>query len=221
LHKYDAANSVLSMGIHSLWKRKLVAGIEARPGARILDLATGTGDIAFLFEKQLKGRASITALDFSPQMLRQAQLRAVALNSRIRWVEGDLVQLPFEDGHFDCVTISFGLRNCSNPTKGLSEMGRVLRSGGKLAILEFGRLPKTVWGKVFRAYQKKILPKLGGWISGNEDAYRYLERTSDLFPSGADFKTLVLGSGAWNILSFQSLSGGIATLSFWERTSGR
>lgn len=209
---YDPTNTVLSLGIHKLWKKTLVKKSSARVGDRILDCATGTGDLAFEFERTLGKNCEIVATDFCPEMLEVAQKKAKSASSQIQFSVADATHLPFSDRSFDVATISFGIRNTPSPEKTLSEMARVLRPGGRVMVLEFGKPRSSFVKAAFSWYSKKVLPVLGGWMSGQPEAYRYLEASSAEFPAAEDFLELARRSAPFSECSYQTFHGGIAYL---------
>lgn len=215
--RYDRANDLLSLGIHSRWKRRLVReAIRRLPVSDlppvILDVATGTGDIAFEWEKRLP-HASVTGVDFTPAMLDIARKKNPG--SRVRFVEGDAMNLPFESATFDAVTIGFGIRNVSDPARAIREFKRVLKPGGALLVLEFGNPRLPVWSSVYKFYSDRVLPHLGGIVSGDPGAYRYLNQSSQAFPDREKFLELAgsaTGSPAGDPVGGQvlPLAGGVA-----------
>ena len=193
--RYDRANSVLSVGIHHLWRRKAVERAGVRPGDRVLDCATGTGDLAIAFKQ---AGADVIGTDFVPEMLEVARRKTAA----IRFETADVTNLSYPDASFDIASISFGIRNVGDPAKGISEMSRVVRSGGRVMVLEFGQ-PSN------RAF---VLPRIGGAVTGRREAYEYLERSASKFPCGDDFVALMLSSGQFARVDYVPLSFGIAYL---------
>lgn len=175
---YDRANSVLSFGLHHIWKKELANVSAAKAdGQRILDVCTGTGDIlALLQRKNLKA----FGIDFTLPMLK--------LNQALRgsFAQADALNLPFANQSFQVVTVSYGVRNFESLKIGLEEILRVLKPGGSLFVLEFGKSPQGVLGAGIRFYERTIVPILGGLISGKSSAYKYLATSSDSFPSGQD-----------------------------------
>ncbi len=208
--RYDLANTVLSAGIHHQWRKKVVAWSEARPGNRILDCATGTGDLAFEFERKLGPASDITGTDFCAPMLVQANEKASMRSSRVKFDQADVMDLKYGDAVFDVATISFGIRNVSDPERGLAELGRVVRPGGRVMVLEFGQPENAVFGKVYGMYSRHVLPTLGGWISGKPEAYAYLEQSSSQFPCREQFLRLARSTGFFGKVEYRSLTGGIA-----------
>lgn len=222
--RYDRANTVLSFGIHHLWRKALVRWSGARPGSRVLDCATGTGDLAFEFEKKVTpgepGGGSVVATDFCDDMLIHAQSKSRARGSAVRFEQADVHSLSYPDASFDIATISFGIRNVADPVKGLSEMGRVVRPGGHVLVLEFGQSRVPIWGPLFDAYSRKILPKVGGWVTGKPEAYEYLQHSSAQFPCREAFLELARRSGMYDGFECRPLSGGIAYIYRLRRTAG-
>jgi demethylmenaquinone methyltransferase/2-methoxy-6-polyprenyl-1,4-benzoquinol methylase len=210
--KYDKANQVLSLGIHHVWRKKLVEWSEVKPGDKILDCATGTGDVAITFQKKLKGSGQITGIDFCAEMLSYAPQKALKLKLPINFKVADVTQLPFPDNEFDVVSISFGIRNVENPVLGIKEMSRVLKPGGRLLILEFGQVRLPLIDSTYNWYSKKVLPKIGGWITNKPDAYEYLQESSARFPCGASFINLMKESKDLSNFQFKALSFGITYL---------
>lgn len=209
--KYDQANTVLSLGIHHLWRKKLVKLSDLRPGDQVLDCATGTGDLALEF-KAREPRAQVTGTDFCEQMLDHAPLKSKARGLDAKFLWADATNLPFPEASFDIVTISFGIRNVSNPTKAISEMHRVLKPGGRLLVLEFGqpRLPGIA--QLYNFYALNVLPRIGGWVTGQRDAYSYLQKSSANFPCGRDFIDLMKQAAPFTQSEAHALTGGIAYL---------
>lgn len=210
--KYDLANTVLSMGTHHRWKKKLVRASQAPIGGRILDCATGTGDLAFLFEKTIGPTGTVVGSDFCNPMLEVARAKAQQSHSKVQFEWGDVTQLKYPDAGFDCASISFGIRNVSDVVQGLSELGRVVRPGGKVLVLEFGQPRFKLLAALYDFYSARILPRIGGWISGKPSAYRYLQTSSATFPCGEGFLELARKTEKFDSFSSTPLFGGIAYL---------
>jgi demethylmenaquinone methyltransferase / 2-methoxy-6-polyprenyl-1,4-benzoquinol methylase len=206
--RYDRANTVLSGGIHHLWRRKAVRWSGAKEGDRVLDCATGTGDLAIAFRKAVGATGRVIGTDFVPEMLDVARTKATGIAFEV----ADVTRLPYEDGSFDIASISFGIRNVNDPRKGLAEMTRTLRSGGRLIVLEFGQPRGRAFGALYDFYRRRVMPKLGGAVTGEQDAYEYLERSAGRFPCGEDFVALMRGAGEFSSIEFTPLSFGIAYL---------
>lgn len=207
---YDRANNVLSAGIHHLWRKKLVKWSGARFEDRILDCATGTGDLAIEFKKAVGPKGSVTGTDFCEEMLKPAPAKAQSKGLNIHFETADVTQLPYADNSFDVTSISFGIRNVGDPVKALSEMARVTRPGGRVMVLEFGQVNAPVFGPLYNWYSEKVLPKIGGWITGQKDAYEYLQKSSAAFPCKADFIRMMESTGQFENCQYVSLTGGIA-----------
>lgn len=202
--RYDLANHVLSCGADFLWRRratKIVAGWRPRD---VLDLATGSGDLALALQRRL-AEARITAADFSPEMLEVARRKGVA-----RTVLADALQLPFESGSFDCVTVAFGLRNMADWDRALGEMARVLRSGGHLLVLDFS-IPTGALRPAYRFYLHRCLPLLASIVTGQKAAYDYLSGSIEKFPSGSAMLELIERNG-FTMAAAEPLTGGIAAI---------
>ena len=207
---YDKANSVLSMGIHHLWKQKLVRMSQIQPGQKVLDCATGTGDLALLYKKATGSEGQVVATDFCQEMLDLAPAKAEKENLKIDFRWADASQLPFEDNQFDVTSISFGIRNVEQRTKALEEMARVTRPGGRVMILEFGQVSTPVLKSFYNFYSETLMPKLGGWLSGKHGAYQYLNNSSQEFPCGKNFAAEIMGTGKYQKVDYKPLSVGIA-----------
>ncbi len=203
--RYDLANHTLSCGTDFYW-RKCAANIVAswRPG-KIVDLATGTGDLALALQKKLPD-AEVTGVDFVPEMLELAQRKGVR-----QTILADAMQLPFSDGSFDCVTIAFGLRNMENWGGALAEMSRVLGRDGHLLVLEFSLPTRSIVRAIYRLYLHRCLPLLGSLLTRKKSAYDYLGDSIEEFPSGHAMIDLIEASG-FRHATLQPLSYGIATI---------
>lgn len=203
--RYDRANTVMSGGVHHLWRRRAVRRAGVKPGDRVLDCATGTGDLAIAFRK---AGAEVTGTDFVPEMLDIARAKAGDITFEV----ADVTKLPFEDGAFDVASISFGIRNVGDPRKGIAEMARVVRSGGRVIVLEFGQPRSRSFGALYNWYSQHVLPRLGGAVTGDTAAYRYLQTSSERFPSGDDFVALMRESAGFAAIDYVPLTFGIAYL---------
>lgn len=207
--RYDLLNHVLSLNIDKRWRRAVggeMRTILNRPDAVVLDVACGTGDLSIELKKD--ARASIVGTDFCRPMLDIAHTKSVG---SIPYVEGDAMNLPFGDAEFDGVTIAFGLRNLPNVGDGLSELRRVIKPGGKLAILEFSTPIIPGFGRLFNLYFSHILPRIGGAISGSRGAYEYLPESVSKFPDQKNLAEMIRKTGLTNV-TYQNLTGGVAAL---------
>ncbi|MEW5850696.1 MAG: bifunctional demethylmenaquinone methyltransferase/2-methoxy-6-polyprenyl-1,4-benzoquinol methylase UbiE [Myxococcota bacterium] len=194
--RYDLANEVLSMGMHRLWRRKAVQLSGVQQGQRVLDCATGTGDLAMQFKREVGSSGEVVGTDFCAAMLDQAPAKAQAAGLDIRFEIADAQKLPYARSSFDVASIAFGVRNVEDPAKCMAEMARVVRPGGRVVVLEFGQ-PSGVFGALYRFYSRRVLPRVGGLLSGNRSAYEYLDRTAGAFPCGEAYLEIMRGTGAY------------------------
>ena len=194
--KYDLLNHLLSMGIDKIWRRNLINMLEAGKPRKILDVATGTGDLAIQASKKIVD-AEITGLDISTGMLEIARDKVAKkhLEDRIDFVPGDSEKMPFPEGSFDAVTVAFGVRNFENLEKGLKEMHRVLREGGEVFILEFSTPRNKIIRTVYNFYFRYLLPFIGRVTSKDPKAYKYLYESVQAFPCYEDFLALMKEAG--------------------------
>ena len=209
--RYDFLNHFLSLGIDRIWRRKAVNKLKDIKAERILDIATGTGDFAIALLK-LKPK-EIIGLDISSGMLEvgKKKMQAKKVDHIIKMQLGDSEELPFEDNYFDGLTVGFGVRNFENLEKGLGEMLRVVRPGGKIVILEFSKPKKFPIKQAFNFYSKRLIPFFGKRISKDEKAYSYLPDSVAAFPEGKEFEEILRKLNYGNVQS-QLVSGGIATI---------
>lgn len=216
--RYDLANRLLSLSVDRRWRRLTKLELESclPPDPRILDLCTGTADLAI----ELSNLGSVVACDFSHPMLVLGKEKASrsADGQRIAFSGGDALKLPFSGRSFDAVSIAFGLRNLESYRQGLAEMHRVLRPGGALAVLEFSLPTLPLFRSLYLFYFVRVLPRLGGWISGHGQAYAYLSRSVRQFLSPADLDRLLEGAG-FREVRHRTLSAGIACLHLGRKPS--
>lgn len=214
--RYDLANTLLSLGIHHWWRSRLVGFAKITKGQKILDCATGTGDLAFALARAVGSSGSVVATDFCREMVELAkeknEKRFNHLSAPILFQTADVLNLPYPDGVFDVTTIAFGIRNVEDVAKALTEMSRVTKKGGQILILEFGQVNFPLFRLIYNLYARWILPWFGGLITGRPEAYRYLNQSSNEFPSGSEFEKILQRIEGFSEISFQSLSGGIAYL---------
>ncbi|TVS04688.1 MAG: bifunctional demethylmenaquinone methyltransferase/2-methoxy-6-polyprenyl-1,4-benzoquinol methylase UbiE [Rhodobacteraceae bacterium] len=216
--KYDVMNDLMSGGIHRLWKDAMMDWLAPRPGQHLLDVAGGTGDIAFRFLKRAGGTARATVLDLTEPMLIEGQKRAEAANmaGQLDWVVGDAMALPFEANSFDVYTISFGIRNVTRVEDALSEAFRVLRPGGRLMVLEFSQIPNDLMQQVYDLYSFNVIPQMGKVVTGDRDSYQYLVESIRRFPDQDRFAEMIRAVG-FDLVKYRNLSMGIAALhSGWK-----
>lgn len=215
--KYDVMNDAMSLGIHRLWKDAMMDWIAPRPGTRLLDVAGGTGDIAFRYLARA-GSAQATVLDLTEPMLTEGRKRAEALRlaDSLDWVVGDAMALPFAANTFDVYTISFGIRNVTRHAEALAEAFRVLKPGGRLMVLEFSQIPNDLLQQAYDLYSFNIIPRLGQMIAGDRDSYQYLVESIRKFPDQDTFLGMVRAAG-FEQAAYRNLSLGIACLhSGWK-----
>lgn len=201
--RYDLANQVLSLGSDQHWRRVAVRALDLPPGARVLDVAAGTGRLS---EALLEAGHRPVALDFSWEML-----AAGAAQRDLAWVNGDGTRLPFPDGVFDGVTIGFGLRNLPDPARGLAEMARVVRPGGRLVVLEFSTPTARWFREVYRRYLVAAVPRIARVASSDPRAYRYLAESILAWPDQPGLARVIAGAG-WTDPQWTNLTGGIVAV---------
>ena len=209
--KYDFLNHFLSMGIDIQWRKKVLKIVKKEQPKTILDIATGTGDLAILLSKT--NPEKIVGLDLSNGMLEvgRKKISEKKLDHLITMVQGDSENLPFENSSFDVITVSFGVRNFENLNQGLSEILRVLKSSGTLVVLEFSQPTKFPMKQLYGFYSSYILPLIGKLVSKDNSAYTYLPESVAAFPFGDDFKNILQKIG-YNNVSYKALTFGIATV---------
>ncbi len=215
--RYDIMNDVMSAGIHRLWKDAMMDWLAPRSGQSLLDVAGGTGDIAFRFLKRAPA-AQAVVLDMTESMLVEGRKRAEAekLADWLDWVVGDAMALPFADASFDVYTISFGIRNVTRIADALSEAFRVLKPGGRLMVLEFSQLPNLAMQKAYDLYSFNVIPRMGQLIAQDRDSYQYLVESIRQFPDQKRFAAMIREAG-FEIVKYRNLSLGIAALhSGWK-----
>jgi demethylmenaquinone methyltransferase/2-methoxy-6-polyprenyl-1,4-benzoquinol methylase len=210
--RYDFLNHFLSFNIDQTWRKRLVGSADPKPGDMILDVCTGTGDIAIRFAQNDRA-GQIVGIDLTDEMLQIARhkLKGSRNGRRIQLLRGDGLKLPFGDDCFDIVTIGFGLRNLESHQRGISEMVRVLRCGGRLLILEFSPPEENLFGKVYDLYLSTVIRAVGSVVSGSKDAYRYLSISIANFPQPEEILKLMEAEGLRE-LRYKKLTGGIAYL---------
>lgn len=217
--RYDLANVLLSGGIDRWWRRQLVATVRRASPRDILDLATGSGDVAFALSRGLPSEVKIHGMDFCQPMLDEAVAKKAASGAaryeNVRFSQGDGLALPLANECFDAVTIAFGLRNLADRARGLREMRRVLRPGGRLFVLEFSQ-PTPLFRPIYYFYLRKILPPVAGAVTGDRAAYVYLNETIGQFPDRAALAEEIHAAG-FSRVSAQGMTLGIVALHEAER----
>lgn len=215
--KYDIMNDLMSMGIHRLWKDAMMDWLAPRAGQRLLDVAGGTGDIAFRFLGRAPGATAVVC-DMTESMLVAGRQRAEAdrMSERLDWVTGDAMALPFKDNSFDVYTISFGIRNVTRVQDALNEAFRVLRPGGRLMVLEFSQLPNPAMQWAYDRYSFNVIPVMGQIVASDRDSYQYLVESIRKFPDQETFLKMIQKAG-FGQAKYRNLSMGIAALhSGWK-----
>ncbi len=216
-NRYDLMNDLMSGGIHRLWKDAMMDWLAPRPGQRLLDVAGGTGDIAFRFLKRAPD-AHATVVDLTEPMLTEGRRRAEAdkLSDRLDWIVGDAMALPFPPGSFDAYTISFGIRNVTRIADALSEAFRVLKPGGRLMVLEFSQLPNPAMQWAYDRYSFNVIPVLGQIVAGDRESYQYLVESIRKFPDQETFAGMIRDAGFGQV-RYRNLTMGVAALhSGWK-----
>ena len=215
--KYDVINDFMSLGIHRFWKDAMMDWLAPRGGQLLLDVAGGTGDISFRFLKRARN-AHATVLDLTEPMLAEGRKRAATagISGQLDWVVGDAMALPFEAQTFDVYTISFGIRNVTNPKKALAEAYRVLKPGGRIMVLEFSHIPNDLLQWCYDKYSFNVIPRLGQIIARDRSSYQYLVESIRKFPNQENFLNLVNEAGFENS-KYRNLTMGVACLhSGWK-----
>ena len=215
--RYDLLNHLLSGNIDKRWRRLVARTLKPSlvKGARLLDVACGTGDLSLVLDGA--GEAQVVGLDFCRPMLEIARGKAEAATRTVPFIEGDALRLPFADESFDVVTIAFGLRNLASVEDGLRELRRVLRPAGRIAVLEFSDPVVPGFRALFRFYFTRVLPRIGGLVSGSRASYEYLPDSVSKFPDQKRLATLMREAG-FEEVGYKNLTGGIAALHTGART---
>ena len=213
-NKYDIMNDLMSLGIHRLWKKRLIEWMNPKKDDHLIDMAAGTGDIANAFLSRIKNQGYVSCVDPNKLMIEQGRKKLKNLNN-IQWHVSSAENLPFKDNMFDIYSVSFGVRNFSDTQKALREAHRVLKSGGRFICLEFSKVENEILNKVYKTYSKTI-PFIGKYIVGDSEPYDYLIKTIDEFYDQESFKKIILDNG-FNNVEYRNLSGGIVAIhSAWK-----
>jgi demethylmenaquinone methyltransferase / 2-methoxy-6-polyprenyl-1,4-benzoquinol methylase len=208
--RYDLMNDLMSMGLHRAWKAYTVLVANVQPGQQVLDIAGGTGDLARAFAKKVGPRGLVVHSDINEAMLRQGRDRLLDEGLVLPTVVCDAEALPFASASFDLVSVAFGLRNMTNKDKALAEMNRVLVPGGRLLVLEFSKIAKPL-EKAYDWYSFKVLPRLGKWVAGDADSYRYLAESIRMHPGQAELKAMMKAAGFGHV-DVHNLTAGVVAL---------
>lgn len=211
--KYDLMNDLMSFGVHRIWKRFTIGCSGVRRGQRVLDLAGGTGDLTAKFSRLVGEQGEVVLADINESMLRMGRekLRDKGIVGNVSYVQANAEALPFPDNYFDCITISFGLRNVTEKEKALRSMFRVLKPGGRLLVLEFSKPILEPLSKAYDAYSFHILPKIGELVAQDSESYRYLAESIRMHPDQETLKSMMVDAGFENV-TYSNLTGGIVAL---------
>ncbi|MDN0112120.1 bifunctional demethylmenaquinone methyltransferase/2-methoxy-6-polyprenyl-1,4-benzoquinol methylase UbiE [Yersinia mollaretii] len=211
--KYDLMNDLMSFGVHRIWKRFTIDCSGVRRGQRVLDLAGGTGDLTAKFSRLVGEQGEVVLADINESMLRMGRekLRDKGIVGNVSYVQANAEALPFPDNYFDCITISFGLRNVTEKEKALRSMFRVLKPGGRLLVLEFSKPLLEPLSKAYDAYSFHILPKIGELVAQDSESYRYLAESIRMHPDQETLKGMMIEAGFENV-TYSNLTGGIVAL---------
>jgi demethylmenaquinone methyltransferase/2-methoxy-6-polyprenyl-1,4-benzoquinol methylase len=218
--RYDLMNDLMSGGVHRLWKDAMIDWLDPRPGRRYLDVAGGTGDVAFRIAETVRARggdADITVCDINKDMLEEGVRRAAQKGERsIVWTCGNAESLPLPSNTFDAYTIAFGIRNVTHIDRALAEAHRVVKPGGRFLCLEFSRVEAPGLDALYDAYSFSVLPRLGQMVAGDADAYRYLAESIRRFPPQARFAKMIANAG-FKRVKVRNMTGGVVALhSGWK-----
>ncbi|PWR20482.1 bifunctional demethylmenaquinone methyltransferase/2-methoxy-6-polyprenyl-1,4-benzoquinol methylase UbiE [Zavarzinia compransoris] len=210
--RYDVMNDFMSGGVHRLWKTAMIDWLNPAPRSRLLDVAGGTGDIAFRFLDKAGDGAHVTVADINAEMIVVGRDRALDQGRlALDWTVGDAERLPFADRSFDYVTIAFGIRNVTRIPVALKDMRRVLKPGGRFMCLEFSKVVVPGMDRVYEDYSFKVIPRIGGLVAGNADAYRYLVESIRRFPDQDTFAAMLREAG-FEQVQYRNLTGGVAAI---------
>lgn len=211
--KYDIMNDLMSGGVHRVWKRFTIDCSGVRPGHKVLDLAGGTGDLTAKFSRIVGDSGQVILADINNSMLNvgRDKLRDMGIVGNVSYVQANAEELPFPDDFFDCITISFGLRNVTDKDKALRSMFRVLKPGGRLLVLEFSKPVLEPLSKIYDAYSFHLLPKMGELIANDAESYRYLAESIRMHPDQETLKSMMEEAG-FEQANYYNLTGGIVAL---------
>ncbi|AHN26718.1 Ubiquinone/menaquinone biosynthesis methyltransferase UbiE / 2-heptaprenyl-1,4-naphthoquinone methyltransferase [Gilliamella apicola] len=211
--KYDVMNDLMSFGIHRIWKKITIEYSSVRKGQKVLDLAGGTGDLTAKFSQLVGDNGLVVLADINESMLKvgRDKLRDKGLFKNIEYVQANAEELPFADNYFDCITISFGLRNVTDKDKALRSMWRVLKPGGRLLILEFSKPQYKILNKAYDLYSFTMLPLMGKIVANDSDSYRYLAESIRMHPNQNTLKKMMEDAGFVDV-KYHNMTGGIVAL---------
>ncbi|MEX9821126.1 bifunctional demethylmenaquinone methyltransferase/2-methoxy-6-polyprenyl-1,4-benzoquinol methylase UbiE [Providencia vermicola] len=211
--KYDLMNDLMSFGIHRVWKRFTIEASGVRRNQRVLDLAGGTGDLTAKFSRLVGEKGEVILADINDSMLKMGRekLRDLGIVGNVSYVQANAEELPFPDNYFDCITISFGLRNVTDKDKALRSMFRVLKPGGRLLVLEFSKPVIEPLNKAYDAYSFHVLPRIGQAVVGDPESYRYLAESIRMHPDQETLKSMMENVG-FEQVTYTNMTGGIVAL---------
>ena len=208
--KYDLMNDLMSLGLHRAWKAYAVAVANLRAGEKVLDIAGGTGDLARAFARKVGASGTVVHSDINEAMLRRGRDRLIDAGVALPTVICDAETLPFRADAFDLVSVAFGLRNMTHKDRALAEMNRVLKTGGRMLVLEFSKVAQPL-AKAYDWYSFNVLPRIGQWVAGDGDSYRYLAESIRLHPGQAELKSMMKAAGFGHV-DVHNLSAGVVAL---------
>lgn len=208
--RYDLMNDLMSAGLHRIWKRYTLTVAQAQPGHQVLDIAAGTGDLSLGFSRQVGPTGLVVHTDINEAMLREGRDRLINEGAVLPSMVCDAEKLPFADGSFDIVSVAFGLRNMTHKDRALGEMNRVLRPGGKLLVLEFSKVAQPL-EKAYDWYSFSVLPRLGRWVAGDSESYRYLAESIRMHPGQEELRQMMKQAGFGHV-DVHNLTGGVVAL---------
>ena len=208
--RYDVMNDLMSLGLHRLWKSYTVAAAALRPGDQVLDVASGTGDLALAMSQRVGATGLVVQTDINEAMLRRGRDRLLDAGRVLPTVLCDGESLPFASDRFDRVTVAFGLRNMTHKDRALAEMNRVLKPGGRLLVLEFSKVARPL-ERAYDWYSFNVLPQVGRWVAGDAESYRYLAESIRMHPDQATLKAMMKTAGFGHV-DVHDLSAGIVAL---------
>lgn len=208
--RYDLMNDLMSAGLHRLWKRFTITQAGLRPGQKVLDIAGGTGDMSRLFLKEVGSTGQVVLTDINYSMLNEGRNRLLNEGTLTPTAQCDAEKLPFPNNYFDCVCVSFGLRNMTHKDQALAEMYRVLKPGGRVLVLEFSKVWKPL-EPMYDIYSFKVLPKMGQLITNDADSYQYLAESIRMHPGQEELKTLMQDVG-FERVTYHNLTAGVVAL---------
>ena len=212
--KYDLMNDIMSLGVHRIWKNKFIDWMNPQPNTKLIDVASGTGDIANLFLTRLNGKGEVVCVEPNKEMLEEGKIK-LKKNNSIKWINSSAEYLPVKDNTFDYYSISYGIRNVSNINMVLKEAIRVLKPGGRFMCLEFSKIDNEILNFLYKQYSKAI-PYIGKFVVGSDKPYKYLVESIDNFYNQKQLSKLIVDSG-FSDVGFRNISSGISAIhSGWK-----